>query len=142
MPTPDEARAIGHAISALRPAWLATSVATWINNNVPTRPARDVMLALVVAAYDPKVESPGALNRPGPWWDTASHAGQLPRESGLVTYCEHGRPGALHCPDCRPPSQRVGPTSEQRAAIRTALREGHAATAQRHNPGVIPGKVA
>lgn len=125
MPTPDEARAIGHAISALRPAWLASSIATWINNNVPTRPARDVMIALVVAAYDEKVQNPGVLNKPGPWWDAVASANgsQAAREPGLVTYCEHGRPGALHCPDCRPPAKRVGPTPEQRDAMRQALKE-------------------
>lgn len=123
MPTPHEARAIGHAISALRPAWLASSVATWVTRNVPTRPARDVMLALVVAAYDPQVESPGVLNKPGPWWDAAHHANQPAREPGLVTWCEHGRPGALHCPECKPPAARTGPTPEQRATMRAAIRE-------------------
>lgn len=108
MPTPDEARAIGHAISALRPKWLATSLATWILNNVPTRPARDVMLALVVAAYDPAVDTPGVLAKPGPWWDAVDAVNRRNDPAPVAAapdwpYCPlHGArvaPGAL-CASC------------------------------------------
>lgn len=93
MPTPDEARAIGHAISALRPTWLATSVASGIMRHVPTRPARDVMLALVVAAYDPSAETPGVLTKPGPWWDAVDAVNR--RQTGTVT----AEPTWSRCPD-------------------------------------------
>ncbi len=110
MPTPDEARSIGHAIAALRPAWLATSITTGIMRHVPTRPARDVMLALTVAAYDPAVETPGVLTKAGPWWDAVdavNRRGQAATASAIAEHdwprcAVHGsrvRPGAL-CSSC------------------------------------------
>jgi len=103
MPTPDEARAIGHAIAALRPGWLATSIATGILRHHPTRPARDVALALVMAAYDPRVETPGVINKPGPWWDhvdavngpTPPHAPDAP-DAPVCVHCRKTREGCAH----------------------------------------------
>ena len=42
-------------------------------------------------------------------------------EAKTTTYCEHGRPGALHCPDCQPATERVGMPANLRTQLR-ALR--------------------
>lgn len=122
-----QAEQIAYAVSTVRPDWLRSSLVTMLGN-LPThlrdKPARDVMLALVWLAYDPDQETPRLLREDGPWWNLARLAGpgaQPQTESGIVTWCEHGRPSGRHCPDCQQPVARSLPTEEQRAAMRQAI---------------------
>lgn len=123
-------------VAELRPDWPRHGIRTALLR-VADRPLAVVFLAALRAATTRPEPNPAIIAEPGPHWDWPT-----PDEAGAPTWCDHGRPGALHCPDCRPPAQRTGPTPEQRAQIRAGLRKGHAATAQRHNPEVVRGEVA
>ncbi len=139
--TSEAADRLAVTIHELRPDWDRPGIRSALRK-VADRPLGVVIIAATTAAMTRTDQrSPAVIAMTGAHWPTLNGA-QPAREPGLVTYCEHGRPGALHCPDCRPPARRVGPTPEQRAQIRAGLREGHAATAQRHNPEVVRGEVA
>lgn len=103
----NEAEQIALAVSTIRPQWLKTSLVTALGNlprHHRDKPARDVHLALLWLAYDPQQDTPRLLREDGPWWNLAALTGpgtQPATETGVVTYCEHGRPGVT-CSDCTP----------------------------------------
>ena len=126
-----EAEQIAAAISMIRPQWLKTSLVTALGNlpaHLRERPARDVHLALLWLAYDPRQDTPRLLREDGPWWNLATLTGPrvVVTEPGIVTRCEHGETGA-RCLECNP-RKTTGPslTPEMRAQIRAALHEGQA----------------
>lgn len=124
-----EAKQIASAVSMIRPSWLQTSLVTLLGNlpaHLRERPARDVHLALLWLAYDPKQETPRLLREDGPWWNLSSLTDPRSKpttESGTVTRCEHNIVGA-RCPDCYPRDRHgVVPTTEQRAQMRAAIQQ-------------------
>ena len=126
-----EADQIAAAVSMIRPQWLTSSLSTMLGKlpaRLRDRPARDVHLALLWLAYDPRQDTPRLLREDGPWWNLAALTG--PRvtvtEPGIVTRCEHGEIGA-RCLECNP-RKTAGPslTPEMRAQIRAALHQGQA----------------
>ena len=105
-----EANLIANSVTAVRPDWLKTSLVTMLGNlpaHLRDRPARDVHMALLWLAYDPKQETPRLLRESGPWWRPAT---QAHTEPGVLTYCEHGKSG--WCYDCEQPCLLATP--EQR----------------------------
>lgn len=127
-----EAEQIAAAISMIRPQWLKTSLVTALGNlpaHLRERPARDVHLALLWLAYDPKQETPRLLREDGPWWNLASMAGPQSQttEPRILTRCEHGIVGA-RCPDCYPTERRGTSLSpEMRERMRATIRDAQTA---------------
>ena len=128
-----EAEQIAQAVALIRPKWLQSSLVTALGN-LPKRhrdkPARDVHLALLWLAYDPAQDTPRLLREDGPWWNLASLTGPgttTPAAAGIVTICEHDRPG-VSCAECHP-RDRVGVPmpAEMREKIRGDILAGQAA---------------
>ena len=115
------------AMRALRPDWRYDSLRTFATTHLAERPYRDALIAGVWIATDPDARTPHLLTTDGPWWAACQPApAPKPVESGIVTRCVHGEPGA-RCTECHPRARAgVGPTPEQRAAIRAALTAAHA----------------
>lgn len=69
--TPTEIDRAAVAIHGLRPDWPASSLRTFIMNNLAAYGYRDAVLALAWIATDPNTRKPGRVLEPGPWWDTS-----------------------------------------------------------------------
>ena len=115
-----EAERIAKAINGLRPDWPWNSLVTFIETHLSERAYRDVAVALAYVACEAETRTPKRVLESGPWWHIGP-ASTRTTEPGVVTYCEHGRPGALHCPDCTPVADRATP--DRIAEIRRAARE-------------------
>lgn len=110
------------AMHALRPDWRHDSLRTFATNHLAAKPYRDALVAGVWVATDPEARTPNLLKADGPWWAACQPpAAVKPTESVILTYCGHGEPGT-RCTECYPRIHTgVGPSPEQRAAIRAAL---------------------
>lgn len=64
----DDAKTIAAAVRAIRPDWNPKSVATILADNFGHLPRRQVLLAMMWVASDPKTTTPGRVTTPGPWW--------------------------------------------------------------------------
>ena len=71
MPEPDEIQRIAAAMNALRPDWNPRSLVTFLREKHGTRSYRDLAIAGVAVATDPKTKTPYLLNEHGPWWSAA-----------------------------------------------------------------------
>lgn len=110
------------AMRSLRPDWRMDSLRTFAANHLADRPYRDACVAGAWVATDPDARTPHLLTLDGPWWMACQPiAPPPPTEPGIVTWCEHGRPGALHCPDCQPKVDK--PDASTIAEIRRAARD-------------------
>lgn len=69
-----EIERVALAVHGLRPDWPATSLRTFIENNLAGKPYRDVMVAFAWIACDPTTDNPGRILGAGPWWN-ATRAG-------------------------------------------------------------------
>lgn len=111
------------AVHALRPDWTRDQLRTFAAAHLTSHPYRDAVLAAAYVATDANYRGPEVLNTPGPWWGLA---GRLDSAPGILTYCEHHRPG-LSCRDCYPRNGRgVTRTPAQLAAIRAGAAQGRA----------------
>ena len=105
MPAPDEIQRIAAAMNALRPDWRVGSLVTFLSRNHSTRSYRDLAIAAMVVATDPKTTTPQLLNEHGSWWVAAqtAHAGG-PADSLRAPRCPktgHGSYLAANCGACR-----------------------------------------
>jgi hypothetical protein len=71
MTTPDDIQRIARAMNALRPDWAIPSLITFLGRNHSDRATRDLTIAAIVVATDPKTATPQLLNQHGPWWAAA-----------------------------------------------------------------------
>lgn len=71
MPEPNEIQRIAAAMNALRPDWNPRSLVTFLRDNHGTRSYRDLAIAAVAVATDPKTKTPRLLDQHGPWWAAA-----------------------------------------------------------------------
>lgn len=116
-----EVERLAKSVNGLRPDWPWNSLVTFIETHLTDRAYRDVAVALAYIAADPETRTPKRVLEPGPWWNVGPAAATKATEPGIVTYCAHGEPGT-RCLECHPHTHRgIGPTPEQRAAIRAAL---------------------
>ena len=106
-------------VAAIRPDWSEPGIRS-ILAKVADRPLIDVATAAIAACRRIDQTTPAVIALDGPHWPTPQQA-RTYAEPGIVTWCEHGRPGALHCPDCQPTTERVGMPADLRAQLR-ALR--------------------
>ena len=106
----------------LRPDWAWSSLCTFIDTHLKDRAYRDAAVALADVACAAEPTTPTRVLEAGPWWHVGA-ASSATTESGIVTRCEHGEPGA-RCLECYPRGGGVGMTDEQRAAIRAAAAAG------------------
>lgn len=107
-------------VNALRPDWDEHDVRS-VLAKVADRPLIDVASAAVAACRRIDQRTPSIIAASGSHWPDASNSQRTYTESGIVTWCAHGRPGALHCPDCTPVADRATP--DRIAEIRRAARE-------------------
>ena len=115
-----EIERLAKSANGLRPDWPWNSLATFLETHLVDRAYRDVAVALAYVAADPETRTPKRVLEAGPWWQVGAAAERKPTESGIATYCEHGRRSGLHCDGCTPVTRTL-PTAEQRAAIRAAI---------------------
>lgn len=107
-------------IAAVRPDWNEPGIRSALLK-VADRPLIDVTAAAVAACRRVDQTTPAVIALDGPHWPTAQQAQRTYAEPGIVTWCEHGRPGALHCPDCQPKVDK--PDASAIGEIRRAARE-------------------
>ena len=119
LPTEWVAR-LASLVHELRPDWDEHGVRS-VLSRVADRPLIDVASAAVAACRRIDQRTPSIIAASGSHWPDASNSQRTYTEPGIVTYCEHGRPGALHCPDCAPVVDRATP--DRIAEIRRAARE-------------------
>lgn len=130
----DDLERLAGIAHALRPDWPLKSLMTFLERDHAARPFRDVAVALVVVACDPKSKTPKRMNEHGPWWVAAQmgreHTSPLhfPRcpEPGHTSYAAH------NCGACRaeqlaaehddqPPTPRDTPPSAGPELVRAAM---------------------
>lgn len=113
-------------VHEIRPDWQEPGIRSALAK-VVDRPLLDVTVAAVAACRRIDQRTPAVIACDGDHWPKAQ-AQRTYTEPGIVTYCPHGEPGT-RCLICHPRThQGVGPTPEQRAAIRAAIDAGKAAT--------------
>ncbi|MGV3564183.1 MAG: hypothetical protein ACO1ON_12975 [Nocardioides sp.] len=135
MPTPSEVDRIAAIMHTLRPDWRTSSLVTFLTTHHGERPYRDLLIAAVVVATDPRTTTPRLLNEHGAWWVAAQVAfsgsqgpTSVPRHTD--PRCEvpgHEHELAHNCRACAserladpdPPVVTLGITPEQ-AAINAA----------------------
>lgn len=106
-------------VHTIRPDWQEPGIRSALTK-VADRPLLDVALAALAACRRIDQRTPAVIACDGDHWPKAQ-AQRTYTESGIVTYCAHGEPGT-RCLECFPRIHTgVGPTPEQRAAIRAAL---------------------
>lgn len=113
MMTRAEARVIAESAALVRPDWLVTSLVSLLAE-FRAKDARDVHLALLWVAYDPKTRTPARLREDGPWWRLGQPA--------------HDPLAAPALPPFRPPERAKPAPPEVIAAQRQRLRESLATT--------------
>lgn len=106
-------------VHAIRADWDEPGIRS-VLAKVADRPLGDVTIAAVTAAITRADQrTPAVIAAAGSHWPNLG--AHTYTEPGIVTYCEHGRPGALHCPDCTPKVDK--PDASTIAEIRRAARE-------------------
>lgn len=96
-----EIERVALAVHGLRPDWPATSLRTFIENNLADRAYRDVMVAFAWIACDPVTDTPKRILASGPWWQAT-------------------RPGTAHITDL-PPRFTPEPAPKRDPAFRREL---------------------
>ncbi|MFT3877156.1 MAG: hypothetical protein QM708_12145 [Propioniciclava sp.] len=117
-----ETERLAGAVNKLRPDWPWASLVTFIETHLVEHAYQDAAVALAYIATDATTRTPKRVLESGPWWPTRTSSPRA--EPGIITYCDHGEPGSS-CPACYPRrlgGSGVGPTPEQRAAMRAAMR--------------------
>jgi hypothetical protein len=134
MVTKQEAQRIAAAVNLLRPDWRTALIMTVLGDerNI-NRPYADLAIAMTAVAVDPASKKPGRIHENGIWWNSAlaSTPIKMPRYPSPTDCGVCGRPFELHSSlsavdDHEYETQRakgVGPTPEQKAAIRAARLE-------------------
>lgn len=106
-------------VHEIRPDWQEPGIRTALGK-VCDRPLVDVAAAAVAACRRIDQRTPAVIACDGDHWPKAQ-AQRTYAEPGIVTYCEHGEPGA-RCLECHPRThQGTPPTPEQRATMREAI---------------------
>lgn len=125
---------IAESMHALRPEWNTGSLITLLTKH-RTRPARDLAIAAVFVATDPKTKTPALINESPPWvaagravrFDEGNTTSQPPRPSDACPIDGHGSFLAHNCGACR--GERLGnprepePPDEEQAQINREGRE-------------------
>ena len=94
MPSTDEIQRIATAMNAIRPDWRYTSLVTFLTNHHANRAYRDLAIAAIAVATDPRTTTPNLLNEHGPWWIASQTVvGARQTASGVPT------PGSHRCPE-------------------------------------------
>lgn len=71
MPSHDDIERIAAAMNAVRPAWRPASLVTFLTRHHAARPYRDLLIAGIAVASDPRTTTPNLLNEHGAWWVAA-----------------------------------------------------------------------
>ena len=105
MADPNEIERIAAAMNALRPAWNARSLITFLRKH-EARPFRDLAVAAIAVAVDPRTETPKLLDGFGPWWKAAQEASGTPTATvgpgrDRCTVYGHEAYPAATCAGCR-----------------------------------------
>lgn len=135
-----EIEKLAHAVNALRPDWLVSSLRTGIKTDLANRAYRDAALALVWVAVDPESKTPKRVTEDGPWWQATAPtlASEAARHTSSVPWeqlCDHCGRSEAHCRD--PKVQAEDPHEFTTAAIRRA-RAAKAKPAPRPDPSARP----
>lgn len=156
MATPDEVDRIAAAMNAHRPDWPVRSLVTFLSRHHAARPYRDLAIAAVAVATDPRTTTPNLLNEHGGWWVAAQAVtgtgggGAIPRptdprcdepghEHELARNCRACRSEALARDDDQPAEHVVTALTPEQAdrnlrgarAVRAALRTHHTTTEEK-----------
>jgi hypothetical protein len=107
MPTDNELERLAHAANALRPDWPVRSVLTALARDHTDRAYRDLAVALVAVATDPRTKTPARLAEAGPWWHAARALDDTATEYRFERCAipGHGSYRADNCGACR--SERI-----------------------------------
>lgn len=115
----NEAERIAAAMHDLRPDWVPKSLTTMLLKHHAHRPFRDVALAAAYIATTPEVETPGALQQPGPWW--GQPIPEPPKRAAVVgTRCPDHPTHLMPCPVCRVQTRPARTPGELRAGLNAA----------------------
>ena len=107
---------LANLVATLRTDWDEAGIRS-VLHKVTDRPLGDVTIAAVTAALTRTDQrTPAVIATTGKHWPNLGQ--QTYTEPGIVTYCEHGRPSPLHCPDCQPAAERVGMPANLRTQLR------------------------
>lgn len=140
MPDRDEIQRIAAAMHEARPDWPARSLTTFLERNLANKPYRDLLIAGITVASDPKTQTPHLLLEHGAWWAAAQAATGTSTMTAIPgphdTHCTvYGHEGyRLPCAGCHAEEIAAAPTqldtpvpavterdATQAAAVRAAL---------------------
>ena len=76
MPDTREMEKVAEVMNIIRPDWPARSILTTLQRDHANRPYRDLLIAAVALAADPRTATPARLAEHGPWWVAAYQAGR------------------------------------------------------------------
>lgn len=141
MLTKTEAEQLAKAVNALRPDWSQASLMAVLGDErCRLRPRHDISLAFVALALDDQSRKPTRIYEHGPWWEILRPIGQtapnyravLPTDCGICSrpFEFHSALSKLDDHEYEPLADRkpgVGPTPEQKAAIKAARVEAELA---------------
>ena len=120
---------LANLVATLRSDWDEAGIRS-VLHRVTDRPLGDVTIAAVTAALTRTDQrTPAVIATTGKHWP--SYGAHTYAEPGIVTICEHDRPG-VSCAECHP-RERVGVPmpDDVREKIRAGIVEGQAAIAAR-----------
>ncbi len=117
------------AIHALRPDWAASSLRSFITNQLGDRPTYDATIALTVVALDSDSRTPARVLEQGPWWtilrpqrtetETPIPARYQPEhieQAGPESVADYTAAIRAHLTATKPPpEQRTNPTQRREA---------------------------
>jgi hypothetical protein len=103
MPTADDIERIALAMNVIRPKWPKSSLITFLTKNHAHRAFRDLLVAGIVVATDPRTDTPRLLNEHGPWWLAAQAANGTYTDTRFARCPEPGHTSfpAHNCSACR-----------------------------------------
>jgi hypothetical protein len=117
MPSDAQLERLAQAANALRPEWPIRSVLTTLTRDHRGRAFRDLAVALVWVACDPRTQTPARLAEAGPWWGATKGADDVTAiHFERCALPGHGSYRADNCGACR--SERIavdGDAVEERA---------------------------
>lgn len=131
MATTDEIQRIAAAMNSVRPDWRTTSLVTFLTKNHAARSYRDLAIAGVAVATDPRTQTPHLLNEHGPWWVAAQTAAGNTTDHRYARCTEPGHTSfpAWNCAACR--SEKLAADDEQTGTPTLAISEEQAAINER-----------
>lgn len=125
MPSAAEIDRIAAAMNAVRPDWRTSSLVTFLTKHHAGRAYRDLAIAAVAVATDPKTTTPNLLNEHGGWWVAAQAVVGAPSLELRAARC--AQPGhtsylASNCGACR--SEQLALDDRETAARHALATQG------------------